>query len=264
MGHAVPEGRYAELAPAFNAALLAADCTTVDRVAMFCAQLGHESGGLRWMEEIADGSAYEWRQDLGNVFPGDGRRYKGRGPIQVTGRHNYARLSEWAHARGLCPTPTFFVDHPHELASDRYGFVGVVWYWTAARDMNAYADARDIHGATRAVNGGLNGIADRIRRWNLCRALGDALLPTEGDAMSAADDELTKRFPSRSKYRENDEPVDTAVGFILNIDARIHEEHVEREALKGVPWAVELVKREAAKGDEGARAVLAQIEGSRK
>ncbi|PPJ31849.1 hypothetical protein C5E45_32685 [Nocardia nova] len=83
--------------------------------------------------------------------------------------------------------------------------------------------------------------------------------PSEVIRMSVADDELSKRFPSRSKYRKDNEPVDTLAGFILNIDARIHEESVEREALKGVQWAVDLVKREADKGDAGARAVLAQI-----
>lgn len=77
--------------------------------------------------------------------------------------------------------------------------------------------------------------------------------------MSLADDELGKKFPSRSKYRNDDKNVDTLAGFVLNIDARIHEEHVEREAVKGVGWAVALVKREAAKGDEGAKATLAQI-----
>ncbi|MEV6432565.1 glycoside hydrolase domain-containing protein [Nocardia sp. NPDC051463] len=81
--------------------------------------------------------------------------------------------------------------------------------------------------------------------------------------MSLADDELSKRFPSRSKYRDNDNDVDTLAGFILNIDARIHEAHVEDAALDGVAWAVDLVKREAAKGDEGAQATLAQIEGAK-
>ena len=80
-----------------------------------------------------------------------------------------------------------------------------------------------------------------------------------GVIMSLADDELGKKFPSRSKYRTDDKNVDTLAGFVLNIDARIHEEHVEREALKGVGWAIALVKREAAKGDEGAKATLAQI-----
>ncbi len=78
--------------------------------------------------------------------------------------------------------------------------------------------------------------------------------------MSLADEELGKRFGSRSKYRANDDLVDTLAGFVLNIDARIHEDHVEREALKGVAWAVALVQREADKGDEGARAVFAKVE----
>ncbi|MFC9769653.1 glycoside hydrolase family 19 protein [Rhodococcus jostii] len=190
MGNSLPLARYAQLLPAFTAALHAADCTTVDRVAMFCAQVGHESGGLRWMEEIADGSAYEGRTDLGNTAPGDGRRFKGHGPIQITGRYNHTKVSEWAHGRGLVPTSTYFVDNPGELAGDEYGFLGVVWYWTVARNMNAYADAGDIAGATRAVNGGLNGIDDRTDRWNQCLALVDALLPNQEELDMGAVQEI--------------------------------------------------------------------------
>ncbi|MFE7798999.1 glycoside hydrolase domain-containing protein [Nocardia sp. NPDC057440] len=81
--------------------------------------------------------------------------------------------------------------------------------------------------------------------------------------MSLADDELGKEFPSRSKYRADDEPVDTLAGYILNIDARIHEDYVEREARKGVEWAISLVRREADRGDDGAQATLTQIEGAK-
>ena len=177
MGNSLPAARYRQLFPAANAALLAADCTTVGRAAMWMAQVGHESGGLRWMQELADGSAYNGRVDLGNTQPGDGPRFKGHGPIQITGRYNHAKVSEWAHAQGIVPTPTYFVDNPDELASDRYGFVGVTWYWTVARPMNTYADTRDILAATKAVNGGTNGLADRTARWDRCRAMGDAILP---------------------------------------------------------------------------------------
>lgn len=176
MGYAVPATRYRALLPAVADALTQSECTTIDRIAMWCAQIGHESGGLRWMEEIADGSDYEGRRDLGNIQPGDGRRYKGRGPIQVTGRANYAALSAWAYGHGLVPTPTFFVDEPLQLATDRYAFLGAVWYWTVARPMNSYADHADLRGATFAINGGYNGLADRLARFDRCRALGAGLL----------------------------------------------------------------------------------------
>lgn len=81
--------------------------------------------------------------------------------------------------------------------------------------------------------------------------------------MSLSDDELSKKFASRSKYRDNDELIDTLAGFVLNIDARIHEAYIEREALKGVEWAITLVRREADKGDDGAQATLTQIEGAK-
>lgn len=188
MGNALPDTRYAELAPAFSAAMAAAGCTTVARAAMWCAQLGHESGGLRWMEELADGSAYEGRADLGNVRPGDGCRFKGRGPIQVTGRANYESCSRWAHARGFAPTPTYFVDNPDALA---HSFVGAVWYWTAARpQLNALADAGDIAGATRAINGGTNGLEARRARWDRSRAIGDALLESTPESTLTPEDDV--------------------------------------------------------------------------
>lgn len=178
MGNRLSLARYEELCPAFNAAMIQANCTTERRATMWVAQLGHESAGLQYMEEIADGSDYEWRVDLGNTQAGDGRRYKGRGPIQITGRFNYSKLSRWAFSNGYVPTDTFFVDAPGELAETRYAFLGPVWYWTVARDINAYADNDDMIGATRAINGGLHGLADRRTYWFRAGDAGSAILPT--------------------------------------------------------------------------------------
>ena len=123
----VPGVDYGALAGPFTEAMKAADITNVNRAAMWCAQLGHESVGLKYMREIASGAAYEGRADLGNVHPGDGVRYAGRGPIQITGRSNYGTLSRWAHGRGLVPSPTFFVDnHAEESVPGLFQSDGVV------------------------------------------------------------------------------------------------------------------------------------------
>lgn len=170
--------RYAQLVGPVTDALQRSEATTPDRMAMWLAQIGHESGGLRYMEEQADGSQYEGRTDLGNTEPGDGQRFKGRGPIQITGRNNYTQFSLWAHDQGLTPTATWFVDRPEELASDRYGFYAAAWYWTVARpQINSLTDAGDLTGVTKAINGGLHGIEDRRKFWTKNKALS---LSTDG------------------------------------------------------------------------------------
>jgi hypothetical protein len=78
-----------------NACLDRFKINTPARIRHFLAQVGHESGGLRWMIELASGDAYEGRQDLGNIRGGDGPRYKGAGAIQLTGRYNYQRFSDF-------------------------------------------------------------------------------------------------------------------------------------------------------------------------
>lgn len=179
MGGSLPMSRYTAYAADFARAALQARCTTVNRMAMWCAQIGHESVGLRYMEEIASGAAYEGRRDLGNVRPGDGRRFKGRGPIQLTGRHNYGQFGQWARSVGLVNDANYFVNNPTQVATSRWGFLAAAWYWTVARPaLNAQADRGDIVAATRSINGGTNGLADRTRRWNTCRGLGSAILPT--------------------------------------------------------------------------------------
>lgn len=122
------------------------------RLAHFMAQLIHESGSFRYMEEIANGSAYEGRADLGNTQTGDGRRYKGRGPIQLTGRVNY-RI--YGKRLGID-----FERHPEIVAFPSIGLWVALEYWTV-KNLNALADVDNIEAITRRVNGGTNGLADR-------------------------------------------------------------------------------------------------------
>lgn len=188
MGWSLSLDRYEQLLPAYLKAMQWADITNVNRAAMFAAQLGHESVGLKYQNEIADGSAYEWRSDLGNTQAGDGRRFKGHGWIQITGRANHTAVSKWAYHQGIVPTASFFVDNPTALGNDTYCWVGPAWYWVVARpDINALADARDLTTVTRRINGGTNGLDDRRARYNRCLAMGAALLPEEIN-MAAKDD----------------------------------------------------------------------------
>lgn len=122
------------------------------RLAHFMGQCSHESGGFRYMEEIASGAAYEGRADLGNTQPGDGRRYKGRGPIQLTGRANYRRVGR--------KIGIDLESHPEVVGHPSIGLLVGCVYW-ADRSLNAKADADDLLGLTRAINGGTNGLEDR-------------------------------------------------------------------------------------------------------
>lgn len=155
--------RAAELALAANVHIPAAGIDgSALRFAHFFAQLGHESGGFKYMEEIASGQAYEGRKDLGNVQPGDGKRYKGRGPIQLTGRANYRTYGRLVGFD--------FESHPEMVAYPSVGMLVATLYWKQ-NGLNALADADDVDKITRRINGGTNGLADRKERLRAMKAL---------------------------------------------------------------------------------------------
>lgn len=147
-------------------AMIKGDIKTPDRIAAFLAQLAHESGEYRYMEELADGSAYEGRADLGNVLPGDGPRFKGHGPIQITGRSNH-RACGWYLGIDLERDPLL-------LTEPRYGTASAVWFWTIGNkkiDLNLLADRGWFRAITRVINGGTTGLSDRRFYWDRNRAL---------------------------------------------------------------------------------------------
>lgn len=137
------------------------------RLVQYLAQIMHESGGFAWDREIWGPTAaqkrYEGRKDLGNTQKGDGSKYRGRGPIQVTGRANYREFSKWA--KTFDPTAPNFEAAPDKINSDPWEGLSPIWYWST-RDLNRYADRGDIENVTRKINGGLNGYADRLRNYD--------------------------------------------------------------------------------------------------
>ena len=150
--------------PYLNQAMIQGGINTPQRQAMFLAQLAHESGQLRYFEEIASGAAYEGRSDLGNIYPGDGVRYKGRGPIQLTGRNNYRAAG---NALGVD-----FENNPTLVATPEWGFKVAVWFWNS-RNLNAAADRGDFDYTTYRINGGYNGNSARHYYWEKAKdALG--------------------------------------------------------------------------------------------
>jgi putative chitinase len=155
-------GARAEAQSRIVGAISAAFAPTLDRyainnrlrIAHFMGQVTHECAGFRTTEEFASGAAYEGREDLGNVRDGDGRRYKGRGLIQLTGRDNYRKIGDTLHLP--------LEDNP-ELAAEPVTSLKIACEYWKSRNINAAADQDDLIQATRLVNGGLNGLEDRRR-----------------------------------------------------------------------------------------------------
>ena len=126
------------------------------RVAAFIAQIGHESGHLKYVKEIwgptPAQTRYEGRADLGNTHSGDGSKFRGRGLIQITGRANYKACGE---ALGLD-----LIRQPELLEKPQHACMSAAWFW-ASRGLNTMADAGQFDTITRRINGGQNGAADR-------------------------------------------------------------------------------------------------------
>ncbi|UOK36291.1 glycoside hydrolase family 19 protein [Pseudomonas palleroniana] len=142
--------------PVLNAAMGRYGIVGTARAAAFIAQVGHESGQLRYVREIwgptAQQLGYEGRADLGNTVPGDGSKFRGRGLIQITGRANYAACGE---ALGFD-----LINNPQLLELPQHAAMSAAWFWST-RGLNTLADQGEFVKITRRINGGVNGLADR-------------------------------------------------------------------------------------------------------
>lgn len=151
-------------APFITAAMAEFDISTPARQAAYLAQIGHESGGLHWASELWGPTAQQIKYEppselaarLGNTQPGDGCRFKGHGWIQTTGRGNHRRVGEH-----------FGVDfeaNPELLGEPEWAARSSAFFW-ASNGLNELADAGDFFRITRRINGGTNGMLQRLALW---------------------------------------------------------------------------------------------------
>lgn len=157
---------------ALNAAMLHRHITGPKRMAAFIAQVGHESGELRYVRELG-GEHYLGKYDTGTLAArlgntpdadGDGQKYRGRGLIQITGRRNYLACS-----RALFGDERL-LHFPELLEQPQWAAESAAWFWHS-NGLNELADQDQFTAITRRINGGLNGLEHRQQLWAKARAV---------------------------------------------------------------------------------------------
>lgn len=154
-----------ELSKKYKTLLDKYEINTPLRLAHFFAQTDHESGGFKYTKELGGDryfQKYEGRKDLGNTVKGDGLRYKGRGYIQVTGRFNYTAISK--------DTGIDYLNNPKWLEREADAMISALWFWNK-RNLNRLADRDDLLNITKKINGGTNGLNDRIKKLSKYKAI---------------------------------------------------------------------------------------------
>lgn len=166
----IKNGRAEKWAAHITEAMERFEINTPLRQAAFLAQVGHESGRLVYVREIwnpprcAWQERYEGRADLGNTQTGDGERFRGRGLMMITGRANYQACGN--------DLGEDLISNPERLEEPELAALSSAWFWKIHK-LNELADKRLMADITRRINGGLNGLADRLALYQrACVALG--------------------------------------------------------------------------------------------
>src|SRR5471032_272230 len=142
------------------------------RIAAFLAQVGHESGELRYVRELGS-DQYLSKYDtgilaarLGNTpeADGDGQKYRGMGLIQITGRRNYLACSQALFGDDR------LLGQPQLLEQPQWACESAAWFWQS-NGLNELADKDQFTTITRRINGGLNGLEDRLQVWARAKAV---------------------------------------------------------------------------------------------
>lgn len=173
---------------------------TEQRVTAFLAQCAHESAGFTVFEENLNYSenalnrvfrkyfgskrnaknyarqpekianvVYANRMGNGGTKSGDGWTHRGRGIIQLTGKNNYV-----AFAKGIDLPYEEIIDY---IEQPNGRLESACWFWYA-NNLNRFADRGDFRGLTKAINGGYNGMEDRIHHWEAVKRAAQVSSPT--------------------------------------------------------------------------------------
>jgi len=188
----LPQAKRQLYLPFINKVMEIYEIDTPLRASAFLAQIAHESAELRFMEEVWGPSAQQKRYEppsdlarrLGNTQPGDGFRYRGRGPLQITGRFNYKKFGDLLGVD--------LAGNPDLAATPQFAFSTAALFWKV-NGLNELADVQDFTAITRRINGGLNGLADRRKYYEIAKnvlgaeepgnfAFAAAFAPLTGDA----------------------------------------------------------------------------------
>jgi putative chitinase len=157
---------------ALNATFVRYEINSVLRAAAFLAQIGHESGELRYVRELGS-DTYLSKYDTGTLAArlgntpeadGDGQKYRGRGLIQITGRRNYLACSEALFGDDR------LLRQPELLEQPQWACESAAWFWQS-NGLNELADKDQFTTITRRINGGLNGLEDRLQLWARAKAV---------------------------------------------------------------------------------------------
>lgn len=127
---------------------------------IFLTQMEHECDHFNTLREYASGAQYEGRVDLGNIYPGDGVRFAGRGGIQNTGRNAYLACGQFFGVD--------FIKNPELMQTPRWAIHGSAWFWTVFKKAVGLQQAAKrgwLRVTTRIVNGGYNGWDDRLQAY---------------------------------------------------------------------------------------------------
>ena len=139
----------------------------LDAMQMLMANLCHESGAFVWMKEIDSGEYLNGRTDLGNIYPGDGPKFKGCGPLQVTGRANHQASSDWLRDhRGIDDGK--IMDIGTEYSADHYAFSMAI-PWLLNNDLLNVCLKQGFDQCCYRINGGWNGYDDRCKWYAKCK-----------------------------------------------------------------------------------------------